>query len=347
MKISNYLLLLVFLIGVQNCGQNQSINTSSDQTNPSSIDLKPVLEQAKKAPNLRSLLILHNNELIIEKYYDSYPKDSLDHLRSASKSFMATLIGIAIDKGFIDSVEDPITKYLGEKANKKKGIAIKHFLSMTSGLDWNEGIGYNDNNEMVESGNPFNYLMDKPIAHPPGRFWNYSTGDIHMLSYILTDATGMSTLEFANKYLFKPMGIGKKKLQKFGDGYYAGGSRIQLKPKDMIKLGQMYLNNGAFNGQQILSKQFIEAATDLQNPKGSFANNAEGFGYGYGWWVGRPMGVKGFMASGYAGQNIFVLPSLDLIVACTHDWRVSGQQAIEQQDMAETLAGLIVMELLK
>ncbi len=118
-----------------------------------------------------------------------------------------------------------------------------------------------------------------------------------------------------------------------------------MKPLDMIKIGQLYANGGVYGGQRVLSKDFIENATSLQNPKGAFKNSEEG--YGYGWWVGKPMGMKAYMASGYAGQTIAVVPQLKLVMVVTQEWVVNGQKAIEQQEDAQGLAKWVVEALME
>ena len=343
MKKFGCLLSLIVLVSLQACRQYQSPVSKMNQEQAAGAEtFEKAFHTAREMPKFKSLLVSQNNIIVAEEYFQDYSADSLDHLRSATKSIMATLIGIAIDKGVIGSVDESIAKYLGEKASGKEAITIKHLMTMTSGLAWDEGLGYNDNNEMIDSGNPTAYVLNKPIVAPPGTVWNYSTGSIHLLSSILTKASGMNTLEFANKYLFRPIGIQKVQLQKFGDGYYSGGSRLEMKPRDMIKIGQLYANGGMINGNRILSEQFIKEATSLHNPIGSFTEQEAGFGYGYAWWIGNPEGIKGYMASGYAGQTIIVIPAFQLVIAMTQEWLVNGQTAIKQQERAQKIAGLVL-----
>lgn len=339
------IVLLVLIIGHFSCSPNQVKQVEI----PILTDSNSAFEKAKRIaaskPSFRSLLIHVDGHLELEQYYQKYSKDSLDHLRSASKSIMTTLIGIAIDQQFIPNLDVPISNYLAVSDERKAKITIRNLASMTSGLEWDEGMGYNDNNEMIDSGNPVQYVLDNPLIHAPGTSWNYSTGDIHLLSAILTEATGMNTLKFARKFLFKPLDITELEWQRFGDGYYSGGSRLQLKPRDMLKIGQLYVQGGVFREQQILSAAFIEEATSLQNPGGAFPNPEEG--YGLGWWVGKPMGLKAFMASGYAGQTIAVVPELKLVMVMTQNWKLSGQQALKQQDDVQEVAQSVVEAVLE
>ena len=340
MKFLHSIGLLIILLSLIQCRPNQNIDAYSASSKELHNDFGKAIKVAAGKPNCRSLLVSIDDHLVVEEYFRSYKRDSLDHLRSATKSIMTTLIGIAIDKGIIPEVDAPIVDYLSVPSLDKEKITIQNLMSMTSGLEWDEGIGYNDNNEMIDSGNPVGYALDNPLKYPPGSNWNYSTGDIHLLSAILTEATGTNTLSFARTHLFEPLGIEQVKLQKFGDGYYSGGSRMELKPRDMIKIGQLYVNGGLYRGQRILSADFIEEATSLQNPPGAFKNTEEG--YGYGWWVGKPMGMKAYMASGYAGQTIAVVPQLKLVMVVTQEWVVNGQKALEQQGDAQEMVKWIV-----
>mgnify|MGYP000385924567 FL=1 len=340
MKTQYTIWLIQLVLILMACSPNQNIETYTAVTKQGASKFLKAIELAASKPNCRSLLVSVDNEVVLEKYFRPYGKDSLDHLRSATKSIMTTLIGIAIDKGFIASVDVPIAKYVAVPSSNKEKITIKHLMSMTSGLEWDEGLGYNDNNEMMDSGHPVRYVLDNPLKHQPGSTWNYSTGDIHLLSAILTEATGESTLSFARTHLFEPLDIEEVELQRFGDGYYSGGSRLEMKPLDMIKIGQLYANGGMYEDQRLISKDFIEKATSLQNPKGAFKNSEEG--YGYGWWVGKPMGMKAYMASGYAGQTIAVVPELKLAMVVTQEWVVNGQKAIQQQDDAQEMAKWVV-----
>lgn len=345
MRIQAVIWLTTLLLIWLGCSPNQNIETYSSSAKQDNGNFAQAIKIAASKPNCRSLLVSVDDKLLVEAYFRPYDKDSLDHLRSATKSIMTTLIGIAIDKKLIPAVDAPIANYLPVPSGEKEKITIKHLMSMTSGLEWDEGIGYNDNNEMMDSGNPVRYALDNPLKHQPGSTWNYSTGDIHLLSAILTEATGENTLSFARTHLFKPLGIEEVKLQCFDDGYYSGGSRLEMKPLDMLKIGQLYANGGEYEGVRLLSARFIDEATSLQNPKGAFKNTEEG--YGYGWWIGNPMGMKAYMASGYAGQTIAVVPQLKLVMVVTQEWLVNGQKAIKQQDEAQEIAKWVVEAVLQ
>ena len=332
-----YIILCIFFL--QACKQKTPKNARFVHYTPK---LEKAFQAASEAENIRSFLVSHNDRLIAEAYYKSYSSDSLDHVRSVTKSVMSTLIGIAIDKKMIPTVDQSISDYFPIAAKGKEEIKIKHLLNMTSGLKWSEGNGYNDNDEMKASSSQYKYVLAKTKVHKAGSVWNYSTGGTHLLSLILTKATGMSTLDFANKHLFKPIGINSVDWIKYRGGYYGGGSGLQLKPRDMIKLGQLYAKSGIIGKQQIISGDYIDEATKQQEPPGTAPNPDEG--YGYCWWVTKHKDLKTFMALGYGGQVIIVTPKLNLVTVVTHNWRVNGNQAGRQQRMAHSKIGRLVFE---
>lgn len=325
---------LIVLLAISSClyGCGQKTERLPAQS------IQDIYEIAAEQSNIRSLIVADEGRVVAEKYYGRYSYDSLEHLRSATKSIMSMLIGIAIDKGFIESVDDPISKYISGVPEDKAAIKVQNLLNMTSGITWNEGDGYNDNNRMIDSGNPLNHMMSLPMANLPGSTWNYSTGDIHLLSVILTEATGTSTREFAESNLFHPLGIQDLKWQTFGDGYTSGGSRLQLKPMDMLKLGILCMNGGLYEGNRIISFEYLEESTDIQYSFNVYEEEKVEEGYGYGWWTINVDGVKAYMASGYGGQTIAVIPDHDLVIVVTHNWRVSGDKALEQQNGAQVIA---------
>ncbi len=303
---------------------------------PSVQSLDGVYAMARQAPNLRSLLIHHHGEMVTERYYGNYASDSLDHLRSGTKSFTTTLIGIAIDKGFIGSVDDPLGLYLQDVPANKQRIKIKHLMNMTSGIQWDEGDGLNDRTKMIRSGDPYQYVKDRPVRRNPGNYWEYSSGDSHLLSVALTKATGMSTGEFAEEYLFRPLAIENYRWQTFGDGFFPGGSRLELRPRDMLKFGLMCMNKGRYGNVQVISGGFLKSATDVIWTNQDVGKIKEG--YGYGWWAINVEGEKAFMAAGWGGQTIAVIPSAKLVVVITFTWNVTSNQAIIQQKHAQGIA---------
>ena len=161
---------------------------------------------------LRSMIIWKNGEILGEEYFQDYPQDSLDHVRSVTKSIMSLLIGIAVDQQLIDNVDDPVSKYIGHLTEgyspEKQGITIRQLLTMTSGFEWNED-GVEEFNQWASSSDHLAHLFNRDLVDTPGTTFNYNSGGSHLLSIILSEVSQISTLEYARKYLFDPLGIGK------------------------------------------------------------------------------------------------------------------------------------------
>ncbi len=323
------LVTLIVFFSLSSCGQK-----TEEQYIPETLD--DLKAYAGGMENIRSVLISQDDETIGAWYYKHFDADSLEHIRSGTKSVMSLLIGIAIDQGIIEGVDDLITKYLDDVAPDKQQMTIRHLLTMTSGVPWEEGVGYNDWNRMIDSGNPYRFWMDRGRKHTLGEHWEYSSGDTHILSVILTNAAGVSTLAFAEEYLFGPLGISNVLWQKFPDGYYAGASRLALKPKDMLKIGRMCENLGVYEGKRIVSRAYIEQSTSVQVEFMEKGNVREG--YGFCWWAVEVENMRAYMALGYGGQAIAVIPSEEMVVAVTHKWKLGGHQAAAQQKSAQDIA---------
>ena len=337
----SFFLLFLILIVCSSCGQNDLHG-----------DLPEGLERAyckaRKAKNIRSLLVSHRGKLIGEEYFDRYSADSLDHVRSVTKSITATLIGIAQDQGLL-SLEDPISKYLETDDLNHDYITIRHLLSMTSGIVWAELDNVSEFNRWVVSKDPVQYVLDRPILDPPGTRFSYNSAAIHLLSVILTKVSGMSTLAFAKQFLLDPLNIEKVGWDRIAEGYYNGGAGLQMKPRDMVKIGELYRNFGTYQGRRVVSEEFIKQAISPQ-AKGLPEGVSPSAGYGYCWWMDGDGDLYGYMASGFAGQVIGVVPDLDLVMVVTHRWQgvrghVNAQQRMAQSTLIKLVAeGVLDME---
>ncbi len=336
----NYALvsLLCLVMGISACGQEGNSSQASEKVSSANsypFGLDKAYETARNARNIRSLLVSYRGALS-EAYFQPHASDSLDHIRSVTKSIMSALIGIAIDQGYIKGLDEAAYKYAGSYKSKftqqKKEITVRHLLSMTSGLQWSEVSGDSEYNEWVTSSDPLLYFLEKPVAHKPGTHFAYSTAGFHLLSLVLTNASGMTTLDFAQKYLFQPLGFSKVRWERLGPGYYNGGAGLELHPRDMIRFGQLYSNKGIYDAKRIIAETYMQETTSPR--KSSNSESGAGNGYGLGWWLGDDHGIRGFMAQGFAGQVIAVVPEFDLVFAITHNWHVGGEQLRQQATMA-------------
>ena len=289
------------------------------------------LEEALNAlPRLRSLLISIDGELVDERYFHGARSTHSANLKSASKSIISTLIGIALDRGQLKSVRDPIAKFfpehLGAKADAAKNrITIEDLLTMRSGLESTSNVNYG---RWVTSTNWVGHVLSRPLIDEPGGRMIYSTGNSHLLSAILTKATKMSTFEFARRYLAEPLAFAIRPWIRDPQGIYLGGNDMQLSPRAMLKYGELYLKRGRMQESQIVSAEWIG-----ESLKPRTKSSWSGRDYGYGWWIDTLGGQKTYYAWGHGGQFIFTVPGLKLVIVTTavptpDDGRREHQRAI-------------------
>lgn len=236
------------------------------------------------------------------------------NIKSASKSIISLLVGIAVDQGYIENVNKSIGPYFEEyfRANPdsvKEQISIKDLLTMRSGL---ETTSFHNYGRWVISDNWTKFALDQPLEDRPGGDMVYSTGTSHLLSVILTKATGISTKAFAEQHLFGPMGIRVGGWDRDPQGYYMGGNNLALRPRDMLKIGEMVLNDGVYNGEQIISSEWLNNSLQTYT-----RSNYNPYNYGYMWWKKPVADYQVYFAWGYGGQYIFMIPDLDAVVVMT------------------------------
>ena len=275
--------------------------------------LAKAIENAhQKNLNLDSLLVIRSGAIVSETYFRSSTAETRHELYSCTKSFTSTLVGIAIDQGRLDGVHHKVSEYfpklLAENNDPRKAIlTLENLLTMTSGLDWSEGDPIYE--AMYRSGDWVKFVLDTPMRSQPGSEFNYCSGCSHLLSAIVQQAAGVGTQAFADQVLFKPLGITNYRWDTDSNGIPIGGWGLQLTPRDMAKLGYLFLHNGSWDGQQIVSEAWVKSATQKQMDTGGT------LGYGYQWWIEPAQ--AGYSARGRYGQTIFVVPPLDLIVVTT------------------------------
>ena len=294
-----------------------SVLVADEETPTSPLDStlrEQILTRAEGLPRLRSLLISVEGELVEERYYHGAAEGRLANLKSASKSIISILIGIAIDVGHITGITQPVADFFPGVFGRfddpiKSTITIEDLLTMRSGLETTSNRNYG---RWVQSPNWVRHVLSRPLVDRPGGRMIYSTGSTHLLSAIITEATGMSTLEFSRQHLAQPLGIALPAWLRDPQGVYFGGNEMQLRPRDMLRIGQLYLNCGMFEGRQIVSEEWVHAS--LQPRTRSQFSGRE---YGYGWWMRSLVRHEVYYAWGYGGQFIFVVPDLQLVVAIT------------------------------
>lgn len=275
--------------------------------------------------NIHSMLIIRNNKLVAESYFDGWQRDRLHATRSVSKTFISTLVGIAVDKGKLPGVNEKVFDYFPEyaylKTPQKNQIEVRHLLSMTSGLQWDEKTfdgddPRNDEYRLEKSDDRLGYLFKKDMIANPGSVFEYNSGCPVAESAIVTKATGEDAEAFARKNLFDPLNITNYYWRRNDDGYITAIGPILLMSRDMAKLGQLFLDSGRWKGQQIISADWVSRATTTYS-----GNEDNATGYGYHWWTAKytinNQPTRVVFARGSGGQYIFVVPSLQAVVVFT------------------------------
>jgi CubicO group peptidase (beta-lactamase class C family) len=264
--------------------------------------------------NMHSLLIIRNGYIVSETYFQSYTAQTNHEMYSVTKSVLATLVGIAIDKRSIDGVNQPVTRFFRDHTfqhpdARKDAMTLEDLLTMRTGLDWQEEDATFW--QMSQSGDWVQFVLDTPMREPPGQQFRYCSGCSHLLSAIIEQRTGLNTREFAQQTLFEPLGIDSVTWEQDRQAIPIGGWGLWLTPRDMAKLGYLYLHNGMWDGQQIVPAAWVKAAIQ----KHTETDSKLGLGYGYQWWTYPRWSA--YAALGRYGQTIFVVPSLQLVIVTT------------------------------
>ena len=274
--------------------------------------------------NIHSVLIVKNGKLVVEEYFPGqeedgrhrvYQRDTLHGIHSATKSINSILIGIAIDQKLIRSVDEKISSFFPEHADifadgKRSAICLKHLLSMTAGLSWDEWTNSyndarNDHVAMNRSKDPVRYTLERPVVVAPGTRFVYSSGISIILGEVIYKASGLRPDKFAERHLFGPLGISDYAWLKYPNGIVQTGGGLSLRPRDMAKIGYLILQGGRWQGKQIVSERWLEESLKQQAPDAA---------YGYQWWLGQLQAGERKVATGGAqgrgGQFILVMPSI-------------------------------------
>jgi CubicO group peptidase (beta-lactamase class C family) len=312
--------------------------------------------------NVHAVIIARHGKLVFEQYFPGYDEpwgmgegrhdfDAMNKhdMRSVSKSMVSLLVGIAIDRELIKSADEPVVKFFPDySALKTAGwdnITLRHLLTMSSGIQWDENRAWkdpqNDEPHLGNEADPFRYVLSKPIATPPDTVWNYNGGGTDLLGNIIERVSGQSLETFAREALFTPLGISDWEWMKYRNEHVAAAAGLRLRPRDAAKIGQLVLNKGEWAGRQIVSAKWIEqSVTPRFQAIGYFGGL---FYYGQQWWMGRTLSgdkdVKWIAAQGLGGQRIFIVPELDLVMVTTSGLYGSGRQG---QAALDILANFII-----
>jgi CubicO group peptidase (beta-lactamase class C family) len=301
---------------------------------------------ARPEANVHAVVVLRDGRLVFETYRKgsdqtwgtglgdvSYTPSMIHDTRSVSKSVVSLLVGVAIDRKLIGSVDERVFSYFPEyeaiRTPEKDTITLQHVLTMSAGLRANEDAEwnspYNTEREMYQSVDPYRTVLNQKQWNKPGEQWAYNSGCTMLLAAVLQKVTGKRWTDFAKEALFDPLGI--KEFEWItvepSDEPAAGGG-LRLRPRDMAKIGQLVLNKGEWNGRSVVSAGWIEGSLEPRHEAGG------GLSYGYQWWLGASdIGGKSYdwiAAWGLGGQRIFIVPELNLVVAITAGMYMSPRQ---------------------
>ena len=262
--------------------------------------------------NIHSLLIIRHGYVVLDAYFYPFVSQTKHDLASVTKSFTATLIGIAIDKGYVKGVEQPVLdlfpgQTIANVDENKKMLTVRDLLTMRSGFECTNVPTELTLQQMMQSANWVQFTLDLPMAEKPGTGFNYCSPNIHLLSGIVGQTTGMNALDFAKKYLLGPLGINDVSWPVDSQGNTYGWGSLSLTPRDLAKLGYLYLRGGEWDYQQVLDSEYAKAAIAAH---GSVPVDMEGtdWSYGYLWWVKDTYSA----ARGRGGQLLYLVPDKDI-----------------------------------
>jgi len=280
--------------------------------------------------SLHSVVVVRNGDIVAEKYYGIWSPDNKHTVQSVTKTIISALVGIALEDGCIKSLDDPIWNYLPDRTPVdndalKQEISLKHLLTMSSGFEW-----YDGQTPIWTSADWIQFVLDQPMAAQPGTVWNYNSGNAHLLSAIIQNACEMNTLDYARKKLFTPLGMTDVKWETDPKGIPNGGWGLSMLPRDIAKFGLLYLNDGVWDGQQIVPVEWIEVSTQkyFQVPK---PLEPWDLYYGYTWWLHGDGSY--YAAHGRGGQFIYILPEQHMVVVFTSDVNTPEDEFIRPEQL--------------
>jgi CubicO group peptidase (beta-lactamase class C family) len=294
---------------------------------------------ARGLPRLRSLLVSVDGVLIHEQYFGGARATTPANIKSASKSVMSALVGIALAQGHLSSTSESIGPHfkadLGPDADpRKRTITVEQLLTMQTGLESTSGRNYG---AWVTSANWVRYALRRPLFADPGTTMEYSTGNSHLLSALLTRVTKQSTWQFAQQGLARPLGFTLARWPQDPQGIYFGGNEMLMTPRQMLAFGQLYLDEGRVGDRQLFPPDWVKR-TFVPRGRSRWGSDRE---YGYSWWIRTLAGRPGYYAWGYGGQFVFVVPSVRLVMVTTSDPNVARERR-EHLDGIYALAAAVV-----
>ena len=291
---------------------------------------------------MRSLLVVREGHLVHEAYFGGATRDTLADVRSVTKSVVATLAGIALNQGHIQSLDQSMADFLEAPEFALSAahhlITIRHLLTMTGGFSWDESR-LTEYRAWMRSDNRVDYPLQRDIVHEPGTTFEYNSSAVFLLGIAIEKAVGKPLPEYADEVLFGPLGVRERRWEELREGYVNGGAGIDLRPRDLARFGQLYLQEGWSGGESIVPPVWIAEATTRRFAWTSRAGPIEHSTYGFLWWL--DLDNDAYFAWGFGGQFVYVAPRLDLVVVATTNWR-DVDEDIGHEALQELVLGIIV-----
>lgn len=317
--IARFLRAAVFATGVLSVPAGASetpVSTPGRVVALDPVSIARALDRAERLPRLRALIVARNGEIAVERAFRGPGLDVPVNVKSVSKSVISALVGVAVTRGVLTGSDQAVAEILADRMPmpgdpRLQKITLDHLLSMRAGLGRTSGRNYG---RWVQSRDWVRHALSRPFADEPGGRMLYSTGSTHLLSAVLTEASGRSTYALARDWLGKPLGIDIPAWQRDPQGIYLGGNNMLLSPRALLRFGELYRNGGVHEGRRVLDKSWIDASWTPRT-RSPFSGDQ----YGFGWFITEACGQTVYYARGYGGQFVHIAPSLGLTVVITSD----------------------------
>ena len=310
-----YLLVLFFSVFTMGYGQKNNLwkEFSPEEQGMNSMTLIDGIKKLKKdSTNIHSLLVIRNSKVVLDVSFYPFQSNYVHDIASVTKSIVSLLIGIAIDKGLIKNENETVLSYFPEypaKNDKLKNVRIKDLLNMASGFACSWDDKEKELEQMQENTDWVTFMLSLPFSSEPGEKFSYCSGNFYLLSEILQRTTKMNAHSFARKYLFDPLQFDKTYWEENSKGVNHGWGDLHMSPYDLAKIGSLLLNDGKWNGRQIISNEWLTKIRPLYYIHGTES-------YGYGWWLDSENPDE-IQALGRGGQRMFILKDKNIVVVTT------------------------------
>lgn len=287
-----------------------------------------------ESPTRQSLILMRNGYVVYEAYFNGSRATDSHNIASVSKSMLSALFGIAIEQDLFQSTDDRVADHLPEyfaavSDPRLRELTLQQMLTMTHGLAWEE----NESERLLNrSGDWVADILSLPMRDDPGTLFHYSTGASQVMSAVLTEAASMSLCEFAHRFLFAPLGIEAEFWGVDPQGCFSGGHSLSMTAREVARFGQLFLDEGRWQGEQIVPGWWVAASTA---PQIDIGNNYAG--YGYYWWLNRIAAYDMYSALGAGGQILHVIPELEIVMVTTHSFRGNQRDYAEEAESYQFL----------